>query len=479
MDDKSTVFQDLPLHIPDELIAEIFHQAWAEALAEARQLLKQKMLQTILARSLASSPSLFSPVTEEAKPAAPLSTSPLADRKSFKTKERIMDEEETKPMHSIWEEHPNVPISTLSPDDRGSSADTKRIQEEIEDIRQKLGQNEQLLQQIKTPPAPPANPEPAARDESPVVAADGVVVPVPAAQSRFQRGSPGSSEAVPVPARGTGYGARGVGYYVYCVEGNDSPHPELPQEGIDPAYPLYTITDHTLRAVVSQVSLQEFGEAALELNLHDSAWLESRVRCHQDVLEGLSSTGNVVPMRFCTIYLSEARVQEMLTLYHDKFTKALDHLAGRQEWGVKAYYDKDLLAHHVEETDESILSLKAEGSGKSSGQAYFTKKKLAETIVEHVERTSDAYAQDSHNRLTTCAVAASLLQVQTKEASGRQEEMVLNGAYLIDKEKITLFRAELEKLGNEYSPSGFSYGFTGPWPPYNFVNIGEEERLDE
>ena len=405
MDDQSSVFQNLPLYIPDEVIAEIFHQAWAEALAEARQLLKQKMLQSILDRALASSPSLFSPVSEDAKPAAPLSTSPLADR--------------------------------------GSSADAKRIQEEIEGIRQKLGQNEQLLQQIKTPPAPPANPGPAARDESPVVAVDG------------------------------------KGYYVYCVDGNDSPQQELPQEGIDPAYPLYTIADQTLRVVVSQVSLLEFGEAPLELNLHDSAWLESRVRCHQNLLETLSLTSNIVPMRFCTIYLSEARVQEMLALYHDKFTKALDYLAGRQEWGVKGYYDKNLLAHHVEETDESILSLKAEGSGKSNGLAYFTKKKLAETIVEKVERTSDSYAQDSHNRLAAWAVASSLLQVQTKEAAGRQEEMAFNGAYLLDKEKMDLFRAELEKLGNEYGPHGFSYDFTGPWPPYNFVSIGGEERLDE
>lgn len=434
MDDQSGAFQDLPLHIPDELIAEIFHQAWAEALAEARQLLKQKMLQTILDRALASSPSLFSPVPEEAKPAAPLSTSPLADRESFETEKSVRDEEETKP---------NAPLSTPSPDNRESSVDTKRIQEEIEGIRQKLSQNEQLLQQIKTPPAPPANPGPAARDESPVGAADG------------------------------------KGYYVYCVEGNDSPQQELPQEGIDPAYPLYTIADHTLRAVVSQVSLQEYGEAPLELNLHDSAWLESRVRCHQDVLETLSLTSNVVPMRFCTIYLSEARVQEMLALYHDKFTKALDYLAGRQEWGVKAYYDKQLLAHHIEETDESILSLKAEGAGKSSGLAYFTRKKLAETIVEKVERTSDAYAQDSHNRLAAGAVAFSLLPVQTKEAAGRQEEMAFNGAYLIDKEKLTLFRVELEKLGNEYGPRGFSYDFTGPWPPYNFANMGGEESLDE
>jgi len=434
MDDHLGAFQDLPLHIPDELITEIFHQAWAEALAEARQLLKQKMLQTILDRSLDSSPNLFSPVPEEAKTAALLSTSPLADRESSETEKRIRDEEEAKP---------NALLSTPSPADRESSADAKRIQEEIESIRQKLSKNEQLLQEIKTPPAPPANPGSAARDESTVVAADG------------------------------------KGYYVYCVEGNDSPPQELPQEGIDRAYPLYTIADQTLRVVVSQVSLQEYGEAPLELNLHDSAWLESRVRCHQAVLETLSSTSTIVPMRFCTIYLSEARVQEMLALYFNDFTKALDYLDGKQEWGVKAYYDKDLLADHVEETDESILSLKAEGSGKSSGLAYFTKKKLAETIVKHVERTSDAYAQDSHNRLAACAVASSLLPVQTKEAAGRQEEMVSNGAYLIDKEKITLFRTELEKLGNEYGPRGFSYEFTGPWPPYNFVSIGGEERLGE
>ncbi|MDO9066200.1 MAG: GvpL/GvpF family gas vesicle protein, partial [Chloroflexota bacterium] len=256
MNDDSDPFQGLPLNIPDELIAEIFHQAWAEALAEARRLLKQKMLQTILDRALASSPSLFSPIPEITKPAATIAASPLADQVSFETEELIRDGEHTKPIAPI----------TPSADDRVSSADAKRIQQEIEGIRQKLGHNEELLQQIKTPPARPANPGPAARDESPVVALDS------------------------------------KGYYVYCVEVNDSSHlrqQELPQDtpagvrkpqGIDPAYPLYTIADQTLRAVVSQVSLQEFGEAPLELNLHNSAWLESRVRCHQDVLETISLT---------------------------------------------------------------------------------------------------------------------------------------------------------------------------------------------
>jgi hypothetical protein len=405
MDNKSSGSQNLSLDIPDEAIIEIFHQAWAEAQAEARQLLKQKMLQLILDRSLSYTPSLFSSAPEQAKLTAPLSP-PL-------------------------------------PNDQGSSADTKRIQEEIDGIRQKLDQNEHLLRQKNTPPEPPENLVPAARDESPVAAVDG------------------------------------VGYYVYCVERNDSSQQELPKEGIDPTYPLYTIADQTLKAVVSQVSLLEFGEAPLNLNLHDTAWLESRVRFHQNLLDTLSSTSNIVPMRFCTIFLSEARVKEMLVRFYDKFTNALDYLTGRQEWGVKGYCDRELLVHYIEDTDESILSLKAEELGKSNGLAYFARKKLAETIVDKVERTRDAYAQDSHNRLAACAVASSLLQVHTKEATGRLEEMTFNGAYLIDKEKIDLFRVEMEKLANEYGSRGLTYDLSGPWPAYNFTDIGVNEELDE
>ncbi|MCX6054969.1 MAG: GvpL/GvpF family gas vesicle protein [Chloroflexi bacterium] len=434
MDDPSNNFQNFHQPISDEVIAEILRQAWAEAQIEARQLLKQKMVKIIMDQSAELNSSFPIQLTQEDKSYAPLATYQLTDRDISRTKETSVDRKEI-----------NSPSSSSSPDLLmiDPSEESKQLEDEIRKIRQKLNQNEQLLQQIKTPPSLPLQPN---------------------VQSTEETLDPADE---------------GLGYYVYCVESTDSPAQKLPQEGIDPSYPLFTIANQSLRAVISQVSLQEFGEAALDINLHDNAWLESKVRSHQSILELLSVNGNTVPMRFCTIYLSESRVNEILTLYSDTFSKALSYLKGKQEWGVKTFCDKDFLIRHIDETDTSILALKEESAGKSSGLAYFTRKSISEKTLEFVERTIDAYSQDSHNRLSNFAAGSSLLQLQSKEATSREEEMVFNGAYLVEEEKISSFRAELEKLGNEYGPSGFFYDFTGPWPAYNFVNIGEIESGNE
>jgi hypothetical protein len=184
----------------------------------------------------------------------------------------------------------------------------------------------------------------------------------------------------------------------------------------------------------------------------------------------------LVPMQFCTIYQSESRVQEMLAEHYDDFVEALSRLEGKQEWGVKAYCDGEALAKKVGETSDKVKELKVEMEQKSSGAAYFLKKKVDEAIAEEVERVSDEQAQHSHDRLSSHAEEAVINPLQSKEFTGRKEAMVLNGAYLVAEEQLAAFRAELESLIEEHGDLGFMYEMTGPWPPYNFVSIGFEEK---
>jgi len=97
-----------------------------------------------------------------------------------------------------------------------------------------------------------------------------------------------------------------------------------------------------------------------------------------------------------------------------------------------------------------------------------------------VERISDEHAQRSHDRLSSRAEDAVINPLQSRELTGREEAMILNGAYLVAEEQLLAFRAELESLEEEHGHMGFSYEMTGPWPPYNFVSIGlEESAADE
>ncbi|MBI4770139.1 MAG: GvpL/GvpF family gas vesicle protein [Chloroflexi bacterium] len=276
------------------------------------------------------------------------------------------------------------------------------------------------------------------------------------------------------------------GYYVYGIVGGERSQPVegLPEKGIDPVYPVYALQPAAssqqpaaISAIVSKVSLQEFGQEELESNLEDIKWLQAKVLAHQRVLEAVSGSHTLVPMRFCTIYQSESRVQEMLARHHDDFVATLARLAGKQEWGVKVYCDGKTMVQRVEKISNRVKELKAEMEQKSSGAAYFLKKKVDEAIAEEMERISDEYAQRSHDRLSNRSKEAAINPLRSKELTGRKEAMVLNGAYLVAEVQLAAFRDELESLGEEYDDLGFIYEVTGPWPPYNFASIGFEEGV--
>lgn len=418
MDEKTSrlmsQLKDRMIEVSDGHIAGIIREAREEALAEAKAVIKGTMVQAILERALEELESVGS----SAMP-VPLS------RGAWEPESQGAEE---------------LRKSSPAPPPLSSSAQTEeQIQQEIEAIRRKIAENERLLSQVKVSPVqteevqePPAEQEPSA------------------------------------PSRGK----EDHGYYVYGIVRSDEGAlvERLPEEGIDPAHPVYALPHQAIQAVVSKVSLQEFGQEELEANLEDIQWVEAKVLAHQRVLEAALADHTLVPMRFCTIYRSESGVQEMLAQHYDDFVEALAHLEGKQEWGVKIYCDGPTLAQRVGETSDRVKELKAEMEQKSSGAAYFLRKKVDEAVAEEVERVSDEYAQRSHDLLSSHAEDAIINPLQSKELTGRDEAMVLNGAYLIAEERLAAFRAELESLEEEHGDLGFIYEMTGPWPPYNFAS---------
>jgi hypothetical protein len=50
------------------------------------------------------------------------------------------------------------------------------------------------------------------------------------------------------------------------------------------------------------------------------------------------------------------------------------------------------------------------------------------------------------------------------------DKMIMNAAFLIERERETEFDAAVNRIAKKFGdPLNFKY--TGPWPPYNFVNI--------
>jgi hypothetical protein len=253
--------------------------------------------------------------------------------------------------------------------------------------------------------------------------------------------------------------AAGRGWYVYGIV----PAAEAPDNLFDGVAgvgggSVTLIADGRLAAIATDVPLEEFGEDAIAENLRDPAWLERGVRGHDAVLEATLGAVTVVPFRFGTIYRGEDEVRAMLS-QNERLNDALDRVRGRVELGVKAFLTAAAAG----------AELSGEEGTESAGRRYLEGKQRARRDAEEREALRARWADETHARLAAVAEGATANPLQPRELSGREEEMFLNGAYLVPLERERQFRQTLAELETELGPSGARFELTGPWPPYNFV----------
>jgi Gas vesicle synthesis protein GvpL/GvpF len=258
-----------------------------------------------------------------------------------------------------------------------------------------------------------------------------------------------------------------LGCYVYCVIGAEE-RPRLDGvRGVDPAFGVELVSHGELSAVVSPVSLDEFGSEALKRNLEDMEWLERTARAHQAVLDRALSSATVVPMRLCTIFSDDAHVPEMLEREQEVMLTTLERLRDHSEWSVKVLADPAQAQTAAGARSRAVAT--AEAGAESAGRAYLARKKAERGLREEAGAMLEGAAAEIHARLSDEAAAATVLAPQNPKLSGRPGEMILNGAYLVHRARVTEFAAAVAQLRERHRDLGLEIELGGPWAPYNFV----------
>ncbi|MFG3302435.1 GvpL/GvpF family gas vesicle protein [Micromonospora chersina] len=226
--------------------------------------------------------------------------------------------------------------------------------------------------------------------------------------------------------------------------------------------PVRAVAAAGLVAVVSDAPLSEYGEAALRHNLEDLAWLERAARAHHAVVDALSRSGAVVPARLATVHRDDDRVARVLVERHDELAGTLARLAGRAEWGIKGY----VVPGATPRVEEPV-------GGGGAGAAYLRRRKAQLSAREEGQRAAADGAAAVHAALAGYAVAARRHAPQDRRLSGAPTAMVLNGAYLVDRDRWDGFAALARELADGHPEVRLE--LTGPWPPYSFVAEPEAE----
>jgi hypothetical protein len=282
---------------------------------------------------------------------------------------------------------------------------------------------------------------------------------------------PPRRRAAPEEAVPAAKAPEGDALWAYCVLRAGEPVP-ADATPIAEGGSLERVDAGDLAALVSRVPLAEFAAEPLRENLNDLGWLERVARAHEAVLDGTLRQSTIVPLRLCTLYESDESVREMLERERDGLTRALDALEGRQEWAVKLLVDEERLAEHARSRSTEAAALEGELGARTGGGAYMLRRRLERHVREAVDGLGAELADEVHAQLADAAGDAIVLPPQNPELSGHEGKMLLNGAYLVDADRVDRVRELVAELEERHRALGARLVLTGPWPPYNFVPGG-------
>jgi hypothetical protein len=240
------------------------------------------------------------------------------------------------------------------------------------------------------------------------------------------------------------------GKYVYCIIRLDRPR-DFGEIGIGGSKRVYTVHYRDLAAVVSDTPIV----------IYDPT--RENVLAHEFVNETVMREFTVIPMSFGTVFRSEDDVSELLRSTYQAFNDVLDKMQDKIEFGVKILWDREKVIAQLEQENDEIRRLKDEISRNAASSTYFARMQLGRLVEAALEEKGNHFVADVHEELKQVAVAS-----RSNKVIG--DRMILNAAFLVERNQEKAFDEKVKEVSRRYEDV-LTFKYTGPWPPYNFVNI--------
>jgi hypothetical protein len=259
------------------------------------------------------------------------------------------------------------------------------------------------------------------------------------------------------------------GRYLYCIV-NSGKETNFGQVGIEDNL-VYLVTFKDVGTVVHRCEAKPY-------KTEDKEKAGEWILAHQYVIDlATEKFGTVIPLTFDTIFKGDDEtVKNWLRKEYRLLKARLARLEGKAEYGVQIFLDNDYVKKIIENSEE-VQKLERKLENTSSGAAYLLEKNLEKRI--HLEKNilTNKYAKELYaqaKKLVEDVKVDSTNREVPEKWKGRQ--MILNLACLAQKDEIENLGKMLEGVNKR---EGFSVRFTGPWPPYSFVEQINESKIEE
>lgn len=200
------------------------------------------------------------------------------------------------------------------------------------------------------------------------------------------------------------------GRYVYCIIKSQGEKKSFGNIGFG-GEEVYTLEYRDFAPVVSSAPVKKYEVS------------EEEVEIHKKVVEQVMHEHSVIPTAYGMVFKNKKLIMVAMSAGYKAIKKAMQAIDNKIELGIKVFIPKEVTEYN--------------------GKTELCRSDFLKTLEK--------------------------IAVDSKELKLFSERLVLNASFLVDRDKINEFSGTVEHLGNKYD--GMKIQYSGPWPPYNFVDI--------
>lgn len=262
------------------------------------------------------------------------------------------------------------------------------------------------------------------------------------------------------------------GFFIYCIRPKLTGIYSTKAKGVDFAKRIKIFSFKDIEAIIGELDLLKFDpELIKEKLLSDTKWAEENIRRYHEVIDRAFRISVVIPMKFGTIYKTKISLIEMLEKYYRQFKNLIPRLQDKKEWGVKSYLDHQKFIEGLKKKNKEIQKLEKRRSSVLEGMKWYIEQKIDEIIADESEGEIEKELQYLVEKLEKHAEKVRLNEALSKDIQEPGREMIMNAACLVKNDALPSFRDLFQELAKEATRRGMMLELTGPWPPYNFVEL--------
>ncbi len=213
----------------------------------------------------------------------------------------------------------------------------------------------------------------------------------------------------------------------------------------------YSVTHKDIAAVVSCTSVYIFDPT------------RENALAHEHVIETVMKTHTIIPMSFGTVFRTDDDIREVLKSIYPSLKDVLKQMAGKVEFGLKVNWDRDRVIEELKREDEEIRRFHQELTRKHLQSTYFARMQLGRMIDKALSERASQYVREIYDALRNACVAS-------RDNKPIGDKMIMNAAFLIERQHEAEFDHAVNRVAGKFGER-LNFKYTGPWPPYNFVNI--------